>query len=146
MKIILKVLILSCSAFILVGCGSKDLNEVLTGTWNYEIQRDDDINGGTKEGTYTFYEDGTVDVEETDNGDTHVGTYSISEESFVITYNSVITYENVLAQSLPEIDVNDRLTFDAESINSETITGNSIQNIEWNKTEVYDGIFTLTKE
>ena len=140
MKAILKLLILSCSAFILVGCGSKDLNEVLTGTWNYEIQRDDDTTGGTIEGKYTFYEDGTVDVEETDNGDAYVGTYAISEDSFVITYDSV------LAEGLADIAVNDRLTFEAESIKSETITGNSRQNVEWLKTEVYDGVFTLNKE
>lgn len=153
MNIRVKSLFLLSFVAILSACGSQSMGDVTSGTWEYTINKEtiekesvlidyeemDDITD-TFEGTYEFYDDGTVQITPTDGDYIYRGDYRTSENSLIISYQT-----QGIMQTRGDLN---QLEFQADSIKNKAITGSiRVDNDSiWSGNEIYSGSFSMSKE
>lgn len=153
MNIKIKSLFLLSAIAFLSACGSQTMGDVTSGTWEYTINKEaiekesvlidyeeiDDITD-TFEGTYEFYDDGTVQITPTDGDYIYRGDYRTSENSLIISYqtNGVMHVRGDLYQ----------LEFQADSIKNKAVNGSIRVDSDsiWSGNEIYSGSFSMSKE
>lgn len=120
-------------------CGSKSLDEVLTGEWSYNFDlKSEDIDDEVEKGNLTFYNNGEVEIAPSDDTYYYKGSYKISDNTLTIEYE--VNDTGLMIGRYYKIDVNE--------IKAESLTGSILSNrkINGNPYGTLEGNATLNKE
>lgn len=120
MKKILYAGLLASLLFLLTACGDKKLEDVLTGTWDYDMELKGDKGTSDLSGNFTFYSNGEVDVAPSDDDSYYTGEYKIAD--------NVVTIEYTKGYSGIDMTLTQNLKIDLDDVTENELSGTALRN------------------